>query len=231
MPSNKTILVVDDDAKILKAVGEALRQEGYGVQTVADGQAALEWCRQSHPDLIVLDVMIPGMDGLEVCGRLRSAGSQVPILILSARGDETDRLVGFRLGADDYLTKPFSISELVLRVRAILRRMSSTGTAIAPDRAQVGDLEMDRTTHQARVQGELVDLSPREFQMLWLLATHPGQVFSREVLLQRVWQSEYVADQSVVTVSIRRLREKVERTPANPEHIRTVWGIGYKYEP
>lgn len=231
MPGSKRILVVDDDAKILKAVGEALRQEGYGVLTAQMGATALELCRQQPPDLVVLDVMMPGIDGFEVCTRLRAAGSQVPILILSARGDETDKVVGFRLGADDYLTKPFSLSELVLRVRAILRRTGSAGAAAPTDRLRAGDLEMDRATHRVTIGGASVELTPRKFQTLWLLATHPGHLFSREALLQRVWQSDYAADQAAVTVCLRRLREKIERNPGHPDHIRTVWGIGYKYEP
>jgi DNA-binding response OmpR family regulator len=230
MSVNRRVLVVDDDAKILKAVGEALRQEGYGVFTAPDGESALDLCRKHGPDLVVLDVGLPGLDGFEVCGRLRAGGAQLPILILSARGDETDRVVGFRMGADDYLTKPFSITELVLRVRAILRR-SGSGAAVASssDRVSVGDLEMDRTTHRVTLRGETVALTPREFHMLWLLASHPGQVFTREVLLERLWQGD--GDHAAVTVYIRRLREKVERTPGDPAHIRTVWGIGYKFEP
>lgn len=232
MPGSKQILVVDDDPKILKVVGEALRQESYQVVTAPDGETALQVCRQHPLDLLVLDVTMPGIDGLEVCGRLRAGGSQVPILILSARGDETDRVVGFRLGADDYLTKPFSISELVLRVRAILRRAGGMSPVQASgDRISAGPLEMDRTTHTASVRGETLDLTPREFEMLWLLASHPGQVFSREHLLERIWRSEFDGDQSAVTVYVRRLREKVEKNPSDPAHVKTVWGIGYKFEP
>lgn len=232
MPNSKQILVVDDDPKILKVVGEALRQESYQVVTAPDGETALQICRQHPLDLLVLDVTMPGIDGLEVCGRLRASGSHVPILILSARGDETDRVVGFRLGADDYLTKPFSISELVLRVRAILRRAGGISPVqTSADRISAGPLEMDRTTHTASVRGEALELTPREFEMLWLLASHPGQVFSREHLLERIWRSEFDGDQSAVTVYVRRLREKVENNPSDPDHIKTVWGIGYKYEP
>lgn len=232
MPNSKQILVVDDDPKILKVVGEALRQESYQVVTAPDGETALQICRQHPLDLLVLDVTMPGIDGLEVCGRLRASGSHVPILILSARGDETDRVVGFRLGADDYLTKPFSISELVLRVRAILRRAGGIPPVqTSGDRISAGPLEMDRTTHTASVRGEALELTPREFEMLWMLASHPGQVFSREHLLERIWRSEFDGDQSAVTVYVRRLREKVESNPSDPAHIKTVWGIGYKYEP
>lgn len=174
---------------------------------------------------------MPGLDGLEVCGRLRSGGSQVPILILSAKGDETDRVVGFRLGADDYLTKPFSISELLLRVRAILRRAGTEGQpAVASERVTVGEIVLDRSTRRAAVRGVYIELTPREFEMLWLFATHPGQVFSRDALLQRLWQSDFTGDQSAVTVYIRRLREKIERNPSDPDHLKTVWGIGYKFD-
>ncbi len=233
MLTNKTILVADDDPKILKVVGEALRQEGCRVITATTGEEAIQKCRTHAPDLMVLDVMMPGLDGLEVCGQLRAVGNQVPILILSAKGDETDRVVGFRLGADDYLTKPFSISELVLRVRAILRRTGSPGAvpAISADRVKVGELEMDWTTRQAAMRGQPLSLTPREFEMLWLFASHPGQVFTREVLLERLWDSDFSGDQSAVTVYVRRLREKIEQNPGNPQHLKTVWGLGYKFEP
>jgi DNA-binding response OmpR family regulator len=230
MSTNRKLLVVDDDAKILKAVGEALRQEGYSVFTAPDGETALELCRKQTPDLVVLDIGMPGLDGFEVCGRLRAGGAQLPILILSARGDETDRVVGFRMGADDYLTKPFSITELILRVRAILRRSGNTMPTPAPsDHLAAGVLEIDRATHRVAVRGEPVELTPREFHLLWLLASHPGQVFTRDVLLERIWHGD--GDHAAVTVYIRRLREKIERTPGDPAHIKTVWGIGYKFEP
>jgi DNA-binding response OmpR family regulator len=231
MPTNKFILVVDDDTSILKAVGEGLRQEGFRVETALDGDTALSLCRNNPPDLVILDVGIPGLDGFEVCGRLRMGGSQLPILILSARGDETDKLVGFRLGADDYLTKPFSLGELMMRVRAILRRTSNQGQPSSTDRVQAGTLEMDRASHRVTVNGAAVELTPREFKLLWLMATHPGQVFSRETLLERFWPEESGADQASVSVYIRRLREKIERNPSNPDHLKTVWGIGYKFEP
>lgn len=231
MPTPKHILVADDDPKILKVVGEALRLEGFLVTTAVSGTEVLSLFQQSRPDLVILDVTMPGFDGLEVCSRLRAAGSQVPILILSARGDETDRVVGFRLGADDYVAKPFSISELMLRVRAILRRSAGAQPVAEPSgRIVVGVLEMDRSTHETKMRGEAVDLTPREFNMLWLLATHPGHVFSREHLLEKVWTNDFDGDQSAVTVYIRRLREKLERNPGDPAHIKTVWGIGYKYE-
>lgn len=230
MLAPKKILVVDDDAKILKVVGEALREEGFGAFTAADGHAALEACRKYSPDLIVLDVMLPGLDGFDVCSRLRTDGDQVPILMLSARCDEVDKVVGFRLGADDYLTKPFSITELILRVKAILRRTGSRNAPPAEGRLVAGPLEMDKHTHHVTMHGRPVKLTPREFLMLWLLAVHPGQVLSRETLLERAWASDFDGDETAVTVYIRRLREKLEANPGDPQHLKTVWGIGYKFE-
>lgn len=231
MPATKRVLVADDDPKILKVVGEALRQEGYSVTTATNGATALQLCRSQSPHLVILDVMMPEMDGLDVCARLRGAGSQVPILILSACGDETDRVVGFRLGADDYLVKPFSISELLLRVKAILRRVQADTPAPSGDRINPGDLEMDRTTRQTLIRGKAVSLTPREFDLLWLLASHAGQVFARESLIEHIWKSDYEGDPSVVAVYMRRLRERIERNPSEPDHLKTVWGIGYKFEP
>lgn len=230
MPAPKKILVVDDDAKIRKAVGEALREEGYGTFTAADGPGALEACRRHMPDLIVLDVVLPGMDGFDVCSRLRADGAQVPILMLSARCDEVDKVVGFRLGADDYMTKPFSINELVLRVKAILRRTGGVNAPATEGRISAGPLEMDKDTHRVTMGGRPVKLTPREFLILWLLAVHPGQVLSRETLLERAWASDFDGDETAVTVYIRRLREKLEANPGDPQHLKTVWGIGYKFD-
>ncbi|HYG58746.1 MAG TPA: response regulator transcription factor [Symbiobacteriaceae bacterium] len=230
MAAPKRVLVADDDAKILKVVGEALRQEGYAVTTASDGATALQLCRAQSPNLVILDVLMPGLDGLEVCSRLRSSGSHVPILILSACGDETDRVVGFRLGADDYLVKPFSISELLLRVKAILRRAGAEAAPATGDRLQAGDLEMDRTTRRSTMRGQPLTLTPREFELLWLLAAHPGQVFTRDSLIEHIWKSDYEGDPAVVAVYVRRLRERIEQKPSEPYHLKTVWGIGYKFD-
>jgi DNA-binding response OmpR family regulator len=230
MSGSRRVLVADDDTKILKVVGEALRQDGYTVMTATDGATALQLCRSWGPHLVVLDVMMPAMDGLEVCSKLRAGGSQVPVLILSACGDETDRVVGFRLGADDYLTKPFSISELLLRVKAILRRSSSAAPTASDDRVQAGELVMDRATRRTTMRGKPLELTPREFELLWLLAAHPGQVFARDALLEHIWESDYQGDPSVVAVYMRRLRERIELKPSEPDHLKTVWGIGYKFE-
>ncbi|MGE5672265.1 MAG: response regulator transcription factor [Mycobacterium leprae] len=229
--ASKRILVVDDDQKILKALDQALRKEGYEVCRAADGEEALEIAHQTEPDLIVLDIMLPRLDGFEVCAKLRAL-SNVPILILSARGEEMDKVVGFNVGADDYLTKPFRLSELVLRVRAILRRANPLppGTVADGRPIRFRDLEINRATRSVTIRHRPVDLTPKEFDLLWLLASHPGNVFSREAILQRVWHSDYTGDEAALTVCVRRLREKVEQDPGNPEYVKTIWGIGYKFE-
>ncbi|BAD40026.1 two-component response regulator [Symbiobacterium thermophilum IAM 14863] len=226
----KRILVVDDDPKILKALDQALQQEGYEVYRAEDGLQALEMARKVKPDLMILDIMLPKMDGFEVLAQLQSTGG-VPTLILSARGEEMDKVVGFNVGADDYLVKPFRLSELLLRVRAILRRTAGAGAPVDEDRPlKFRDIEINRSSRTVIVRGQPVDLTPKEFDLLWLLASHPGHVFSREALLQRVWHSEYSGDEAALTVCVRRLREKIERDPGHPELIKTIWGIGYKFD-
>ncbi|OTA40372.1 MAG: DNA-binding response regulator [Symbiobacterium thermophilum] len=224
------MLVVDDDPKILKALDQALQQEGYEVYRAEDGLQALEMARKVKPDLMILDIMLPKMDGFEVLAQLQSTGG-VPTLILSARGEEMDKVVGFNVGADDYLVKPFRLSELLLRVRAILRRTAGAGAPVDEDRPlKFRDIEINRSSRTVIVRGQPVDLTPKEFDLLWLLASHPGHVFSREALLQRVWHSEYSGDEAALTVCVRRLREKIERDPGHPELIKTIWGIGYKFD-
>lgn len=227
----KRILVVDDDPKILKALDQALQQEGYEVFRAADGLAALEAARTVNPDLVVLDVMLPKMDGFEVCAQLQMNGS-VPCLILSARGEEMDKVVGFGVGADDYLTKPFRLSELLLRVRAILRRTAAKPSepSLEERPLRLRDMEINRASRSVVVRGRQVELTPKEFDLLWLLASHPGHVFSREALLQRVWHSDYSGDEAALTVCVRRLREKIEEDPGHPDYVKTIWGIGYKFE-
>ncbi|HWI60816.1 MAG TPA: response regulator transcription factor [Symbiobacteriaceae bacterium] len=231
MASPKRILVVDDDPKILKALDQALRKEGYEVLRAADGEEALAIAREEDPDLIVLDIMLPKLDGFEVCAKIRALNN-VPILILSARGEEMDKVVGFNVGADDYLTKPFRLSELVLRVRAILRRTGSTAPNMVAEGAPIRfrEMEINRAARSVMVRTRSVELTPKEFDLLWLLASHPGNVFSREAILQRVWHSDYTGDEAALTVCVRRLREKIEQDPGNPEYIKTIWGIGYKFE-
>jgi DNA-binding response OmpR family regulator len=197
---------------------------------VADGRVALDRALAEPPDLVVLDLMLPGLDGLEVCRRLRAL-APVPIIILTARGQENDRIIGLDLGADDYVAKPFSTKELVARVRAVLRRARGP-LAAAPEPTRVlvdGDLEVDITARQARRAGEVVSLTAREFELLAFLARHPHQAFRREEILDHVWGYRY-GDTSTVTVHVRRLREKIEPDPSRPERIATVWGVGYRWE-
>lgn len=228
--TKKRILVVDDDPKILKALEQALQQEGYEVHRAEDGLEALRVAQEVKPDLMILDIMLPRMDGFEVLAQLQSTGG-IPTLILSARGEEMDKVVGFNVGADDYLVKPFRLSELLLRVRAILRRTSGPAAPVDEDRPlQFKDIEISRSSRTVVVRGQTVDLTPKEFDLLWLLASHPGHVFSREALLQRVWHSDYSGDEAALTVCVRRLREKIERDPGHPELVKTIWGIGYKFD-
>jgi DNA-binding response OmpR family regulator len=225
------ILVVDDDATVAEVVGRYLERDGYAVETVGDGRTALDRALAAPPpDLVILDLMLPGLDGLEVCRRLRAL-APVPIVVLTARGQESDRIAGLDLGADDYVAKPFSTKELVARVRAVLRRARGP-LAAAPTAPEVlvdGDLEVDVPARQARRAGAVVALTAREFELLAFLARHPRQAFSREQILEQVWGYRY-GDTSTVTVHVRRLREKIEPDPAHPRRIATVWGVGYRWE-
>jgi DNA-binding response OmpR family regulator len=224
------ILVVDDDPTVSEVVTRYLQHDGYVVETVGDGRVALDRALAEPPDLVVLDLMLPGLDGLEVCRRLRAL-APVPIVILTARGQETDRIIGLDLGADDYVAKPFSTKELVARVRAVLRRAKGPLAADAePARVLVdGDLEIDIAARQARRDGAVVSLTAREFELLGFLARHPHQAFRRDEILDHVWGYRY-GDTSTVTVHVRRLREKIEPDPSRPERIATVWGVGYRWE-
>ena len=228
----RRILIVDDEAHIRDALARYLHQAGFLVMEAGDGVEALRLATATPPDLLILDLMLPGMDGLEVCRRLRST-SAVPVLMLTARGEEADTLDGFRAGADDYVTKPFSPHEVVMRVQAIMRRIEATSApAMALDDTLIfGELVVRpqlRTTERA---GVALDLTTKEFDLLVFLASHPRQVFSRQQLLDSVWGYDYFGDASTVTVHIRRLREKVEADPAEPLRLKTVWGVGYKFEP
>jgi DNA-binding response OmpR family regulator len=222
------ILVVDDDAKILKIVKHCLEKEGFLVATAADGESALTMAKQVQPDLVVLDLMLPKLNGLDVC-KILNTQFNVPIIILSARGDELDRIVGLRLGVDDYLTKPFSPTELVLRVQAVMRRVQGWRRNQASQVLEYGGLMIDLGTRTVTVDCRPVNLTSKEFELLWLLVSNPQQVFTRMQLLNKVWYSDYQGDENTVTVHIRRLREKIEPNPSNPHYIRTVWGVGYKF--
>jgi two-component system response regulator VicR len=231
--AQKQILVVDDESSIRDVLTRYLEREGYRVEVAADGPSALHATAQMSPDLIVLDLMLPGLDGLEVCHRLRMQ-STVPIIMLTARDEEADKVRGFTTGADDYITKPFSPAELVLRVKAVLRRVEAATATPAPapgDMLRFGSLAISPAFRRVELAGRAVDLSAREFDLLFFLASHPGQVFTRNQLLQQVWDYNYYGDSSTVTVHISRLREKLEPDPTRPSYIKTVWGVGYKFEP
>jgi DNA-binding response OmpR family regulator len=224
------VLVVDDDRTVSDVVCRYLEHAGYQVSHAADGAAALEAAATGAPHLIVLDLMLPKIDGLEVCRRLRARPDGVPIVMLTARGDESDRILGLQLGADDYLSKPFSPRELVLRVRSVLRRTGGERAGTQSETITDGGLWVHTGTRVARLNGHELTLTLREFDLLVHLMRHPSRAFGRAELLERVWGWNF-GDQSTVTVHVRRLREKVERDPAAPRRIVTVWGVGYRYDP
>jgi len=222
------VLVVDDETPIVDAVSYGLRKEGFQTATAGDAEQCLDSVRTFQPDLIILDVMLPSASGFDICRELRRH-SDVPIIMLTARADETDRVVGLEIGADDYIVKPFSMRELVARVKTILRRTGSSAETQTEQPTQDGDLIIDPARFEVRVRNARVDLSPKEFDLLRFLITHPGQVFSRQALLDRVWGADAYVEERTVDVHIRWLREKVEATPSRPERILTVRGVGYKY--
>jgi DNA-binding response OmpR family regulator len=224
------IMVVDDDATVSDVVGRYLMRDGHQVDCVQDGYEALRRIEREPPDLIVLDLMLPGIDGLEVCRRIREHWP-IPVVMLTALGEETNRVVGFESGADDYVTKPFSPRERALRVRSVLRRARGGGMGV-PSLSVIcdGDLTVDLGAHEARIGAALLTLTSREYDLLVFLMRHQRQAFTREQLLEHVWNWSF-GDTSTVTVHVRRLREKVERDPMLPQRIVTVWGVGYRYEP
>ena len=226
-----TILVVDDEEPIQELLRFNLEKEGYLVCVAKDGQEALKHVENDQPDLIVLDLMLPGMDGLEVCRKLRSNPKfqQIPIIMLTAKGEEIDKVLGLELGADDYMTKPFSPRELLARIKARLRRPNSQEEADAQIIIR-GELRVDVTGFRVHVRGEETELTAKEFELLRVLVAHPGKVYSREELLERIWGYEYDGDTRTVDVHVRHLRLKVERDPSNPEYIETLRGIGYRFK-
>jgi DNA-binding response OmpR family regulator len=226
-----SILVVEDEPSVAEVVGLYLRRAGYAVRVVDNGHAALREIDQQPPTLIVLDLMLPGLDGLAITRHVRERGD-TPIIMLTARSQETDRIAGLEMGADDYVTKPFSPQELVSRVRAVLRRVKPPGADEPIGRALIfGDLRIDPQTRLVTIHDVEKSLTAKEFDLLWLLARHPRQVFSRDQLLERVWGMADYIDPGTVTVHVRRLREKIEDDPSNPQHLQTAWGVGYKFEP
>ena len=232
MDAGARVLVVDDEPIVREVLSRYLSRAGFEVSAAADGQAALEIFESSRPELVVLDLMLPRVDGLEVFRRIR-ASDGAAVIMLTARGEETDRVVGLELGADDYVAKPFSPREVVARVRAVLRRTREVATADGGRREvlRFRGLEIDPGTREVSVDGREVELTPKEFDLLRFMASSPRTVFSRLRLLDELWDVAYEGDPSTVTVHIRRLREKIEADPSNPRHLLTVWGAGYRFEP
>jgi DNA-binding response OmpR family regulator len=224
----QTVLVVDDEPIVRDVVVRYLARDGFEILTAPDGEAARKLIEEREPSLVVLDVMLPGTDGLSLCRWIRGR-SNLPVILLTARGEEADRIVGLELGADDYVTKPFSPRELAARVRSVLRR--SNGAAQPRETITFGEIELDGRSHEARRAESPVQLTAKEFELLWFLASHPRHVFSRDQLMARVWGYEAAVDTGTVTVHIRRLREKIESDPSRPRHLQTVWGVGYRLDP
>lgn len=225
MSGPKRILIVEDEETIREVVRRYLEREGFQVREAGDGYAALDILAEEEPDLIVMDLMLPGIDGLTLTRQLRQR-SRVPVIMLTARGETSDRIRGLDSGADDYLPKPFSPRELVSRIQAVLRR----GAPPEPARLRFGEVEMELDSRTVTRGSQEVKLTAREFDLLWFIASHPGQVFTRERLLDNVWRADFAGDPSTVTVHIRHLREKIEADPAEPRHLITVWGVGYRLE-
>jgi phosphate regulon transcriptional regulator PhoB len=224
----RKILIVEDEPDVARLLRYNLEREGFRITTIADGSLTMAEMRRDPADLVILDLMLPGMDGLEICRQLRrhEKYANVPILILTARGDEADRVVGLELGADDYVTKPFSMRELIARVRALLRRQDPV-----PQKNSLlhGEIYIDPSAHAVSVSGKHVELSALEFRLLHYLAAHPGMVFSRDHLLDRVWGNDRTVTPRSVDVYIRRVREKIEPTPQDPVYVQTVHGVGYRF--
>jgi DNA-binding response OmpR family regulator len=229
MVTMTTVLVVDDEPIVREVVVSYLRRDGFTTLEAGDGHEARRLLEQRDPSLVVLDLMLPGMDGLELCRWIRTR-SRLPVIMLTARGEEADRIVGLELGADDYVTKPFSPRELAARVRAVLRRADST-TDEARERVEFGDVTLDAAKREATKRGQPLTLTAKEFDLLMFLASHSRRVFSREQLMERIWGYAVAVDTGTVTVHVRRLREKVEDDPSRPQHLQTVWGVGYRLVP
>ena len=226
------ILIVDDEASVVEVVSLYLQREGFRVRAARNGTEALLALQAARPDLVVLDVMLPHIDGLSLIRRMReNPALDVPVILLTARTQEIDRINGLELGADDYVTKPFSPGELVARVKAVLRRTAGRAADETGAPIDCGDLRVDPRTREVVARGQPVELTATEFNLLWFMASHPRQVFRRNQLLEEVWGYADYLDPSTVTVHIRRLREKIEADPANPVRLQTVWGVGYKFEP
>ena len=227
--NSEKILIIEDEENILEAVKYTLTQEGYDVFTSVDGEDGLEKAQEIKPDLVLLDVMLPKMDGFEVCRILRK-DLEMPVFMISAKAEEIDRVVGLEIGADDYITKPFSMRELVVRVRNSLRRSALNRQVDVLEILKFGELEIHLTSHMAIVSGEEVSMKPKEFDLLYLLASHKGRAFTRDQILQRLWDDEYIGDVRTVDVHVRWIREKIEVNPSRPEKLVTIRGVGYRFD-
>jgi DNA-binding response OmpR family regulator len=228
--NNQQILIVEDEHSIGEVVSLYLRRAGYTVKYLDNGEDALTYLKSQNPDLVVLDLMLPKLDGWEITRWLREHGD-IPIIMLTARREETDRIAGLEMGADDYISKPFSPQELVSRVRAVLRRAQPTGQPHEEAELKFDALVINQNTHLLSIDGKEIPLSVKEFELIWFLMSNPRQVFSRNQLLENIWGLSQYIDPGTVTVHIRRIREKIEKDASNPRIIQTVWGVGYKFEP
>lgn len=229
MSATQRVLVVDDEPMVRDVLGRYLVRDGFEVEMASDGEAALAAFEATRPSLVLLDLMLPRLDGFEVFRRIRAAGAVSPVIMLTARGEVTDRIVGLEVGADDYISKPFSPKEVVARVKAVLRRAGDGRRSMA-DVLSFSRLEIDASRREVRVEGRGVALTPKEFDLLHLLASSEGRVFSRYHLLDELWDVAFGGDPATVTVHMRRLREKIEADPSEPVHLITVWGAGYRFE-
>lgn len=223
------MLVIDDEVLVVEVVSRYLEREGFQVYTAADGPSGWSAFADCRPHLVVLDLMLPGADGIEICRRIRGRG-RTPVIMLTARGDEMDRIAGFEVGADDYLAKPFSPRELVARIRAVLRRSYDSGPAGRRGTVEANGLTLDLTSRRVTVEGRQVELTSREADLLAFLMANPGRLLSRDLILRRVWDESWYGDPATVTVHIRRLRCKIEADPDRPRRIQTVWGAGYRWD-
>jgi len=225
----KKILVIEDERPMAEAVKFSLEKEGFAVDMALDGNAGLELFRTAHPDLVLLDLMLPGMEGLEVC-RLIRRESAVPIIMLTAKDSDVDKIVGLEMGADDYITKPFNVRELVARVRAVLRRFTGAEDEHAGSLLERANIAIDMDRHEVRVDGQVIEMPPMEYRLLELFLKNPGKALAREYLIAKAWGGDFYGQTKTLDVHIRRLREKVEADPANPAHIKTVRGVGYRFD-
>ena len=222
------VLVVDDEKLIVKGIRFSLEQDDYVVDAAYDGEEALEKAREGSYDVILLDLMLPKMNGMEVCRRIREF-SDVPVIMLTAKGEDMDKILGLEYGADDYITKPFNILEVKARIKAILRRVRASRGSGTDNVIESGDIRVDRDNRRVRVRGEEINLTGKEFDLLEFLISHPGKVYGRAKLLEIIWGKDYPGDERTVDVHVRRLREKIEKNPSEPKYVQTKWGVGYYY--